>query len=123
MEVSVGDIPDPNRPFCGATDVAFRNDGHFYVSDGYCNARVIEYAADGRKVREWGTKGKGRGQFQIAHDVAVAGDGTVFVADRENGRVQWLDPGGRYLGEKHFGGQLFSAQAGPDGLVYVGTHA
>jgi outer membrane protein assembly factor BamB len=123
LEVSVGDIPEPNRPFCGATDVAFRKDGHFYVADGYCNARVIEYAADGKKVREWGTKGRSHGQFQLAHDVAVAANGTVFVADRENGRVQWFDPEGTYLGEKHFGGQLFSAQVGADGMVYVGTHA
>ncbi len=123
LEVSVGEIPDPNRPFCGATDVAFRSDGHFYVSDGYCNARVIEYAADGRKVREWGTKGNGHGQFQLVHDVAVAGDGSVVVADRENGRVQWFDAGGRYLGEKRFGGQLFSAHVGANGMVYVGTHA
>ena len=123
LEVSVGDIPDPDRPFCGATDVAFRGDGHFYVSDGYCNARVIEYSGDGKKVREWGAKGKGHGEFQLAHDVAVGGDGTVFVADRENGRVQWFDAEGRYLGEKTFGGQLFSAQVGANGMVYVGTHA
>lgn len=122
LEVSVGGIPDPSRPFCGATDVAFKKDGHFYVSDGYCNARFIEYAADGRKIREWGTKGKGQGQFQLVHDIAVAGDGTIFVADRENGRVQWFDPEGTYLGEKHFGGQLFSAQVGANGMVYVGTH-
>jgi outer membrane protein assembly factor BamB len=123
LEVSVGDIPDPQRPFCGATDVAFTKNGHFYVSDGYCNARVIEYAADGKKVREWGTKGRSRGQFELVHDIAVAGDGTIFVADRENGRVQWFDPSGRYLGEKHFGGQLFSAQVGANGMIYVGTHA
>lgn len=123
LELSVGDIPDPQRPFCGATDVAFTTDGHVYVSDGYCNARVIEYAADGKKVRQWGAKGKGHGQFQLVHDVAVAADGTVFVADRENGRVQWFDPNGGYRGEKYFGGQLFSAQVGANGMVYVGAHA
>ncbi len=122
LEVSVGGIPDPDRPFCGATDVAFRKDGHFYVSDGYCNARVIEYAADGTRVREWGTKGTDRGEFRLVHDIAVADDGTIVVADRENGRVQWFDPEGQYVGEKHFGGQLFSAQIGPDGMIYVGTH-
>jgi outer membrane protein assembly factor BamB len=123
LEVSVGDIPDPDRPFCGATDVAFGKNGRFYVSDGYCNARVIEYGGDGTKLRQWGTKGRGRGQFQVAHDVAVAADGTIYVADRENGRLQWFDSEGTYIGEKHFGGQLFSAQVGADGMVYVGTRA
>jgi len=33
---------------CGATDVAFAQNGNVFVSDGYCNGRVIEYAADGR---------------------------------------------------------------------------
>jgi outer membrane protein assembly factor BamB len=123
LQVSVGDIPDPSRAFCGATDIAFENNGHFLIADGYCNARVIEYAADGRKIREWGKKGTGPGEFHLVHDVSVAPDGTIFVADRENGRVQWFDADGKYLGEKHFGGQLFSAQAAANGMVYVGTHA
>jgi len=122
LEVSVGDIPFPDKLFCGAIGTAFRKDGHFYVGDGYCNARVVEYAADGRKVREWGRKGTGPGEFNLVHDISAAADGTIYVADRENGRVQRFDPDGRYLGEKHFGGQLFSVAAAPDGMVYVGTH-
>lgn len=123
LQVSVGEIPHPERPFCGATDIAFEKNGHFLISDGYCNARVIEYDADGRKVREWGKAGKGPGEFHLVHDVSVAPDGTIFVADRENGRVQWFDPEGRFLGERHFGGQVFSAQVAADGMVWVGTHA
>lgn len=122
LEVSVGDIPSPDKLFCGAIGVAFRDDGHFYVGDGYCNARVVEYAADGRKVREWGRKGGGPGEFNLVHDISAAPDGTIYVADRENGRAQWFDPDGRYLGEKHFGGQLFSVAVAPDGMVYAGAH-
>ena len=61
LEVSVGDVPDPCRNFCGATDVAFAQNGHVLVSDGYRNARVIEYDAGGSKVREWGKRGPARG--------------------------------------------------------------
>ena len=122
MEVSVGDIPDPKRPFCGATDVAFKPDGHFYISDGYCNTRVIEYDASGKKLHEWGAKGTGPGQFNLVHDVSLAADGTLYVADRENGRLQWFDESGKFLGEKHFGGQLFSVSVAPDGDVFVGAH-
>lgn len=123
LEVSVGDIPLPDKLFCGAIGVAFRKDGHFYVGDGYLNARVIEYTADGRKVREWGRKGTGPGEFNLVHDISVDDDGTIYVADRENGRVQWFDPDGRYLGQKQFGGQLFSVAVGPDGMVYAGSKA
>ena len=122
LEVSVGDIPFPEKLFCGAIGVAFRDDGHFYVGDGYCNARVVEYAADGRKVSEWGRKGGGPGEFNLVHDISAADDGTIYIADRENGRAQWFDPDGRYLGEKHFGGQLFSVAVAADGMVYAGTH-
>ncbi len=123
LEVSVGDIPFPDKLFCGAIGVAFRKDGNFYVGDGYCKARVVEYTAGGRKVREWGRKGTGPGEFNLVHDISAADDGTIYVADRENGRVQWFDPDARYLGEKHFGGQLFSVAIGPDGMVYVGAKA
>ncbi len=122
LEVSVGDIPFPDKLFCGAIGVAFRKDGHFYVGDGYCNARVVEYAADGRKVREWGRPGTGPGEFRLVHDISTADDGTVYVADRENGRAQWFDPDGRYIGEKHFGGQQFGIAVGPDGMVYASAH-
>ena len=123
LEVSVDDIPLADKLFRGAIGVAFRKDGHFYVGDGYVNARVIEYTADGRKLREWGRKGSGPGEFNLVHDISTADDGTIYVADRENGRVQWLDPDGRYLGGKHFGGQLFSVAVAPDGMVYVGSKA
>lgn len=123
LEVSADDLPLPDKLFRGATGVAFRKDGNFYVGDGYCNARVIEYAADGRKLREWGSKGSGPGEFNLVHDISAADNGTIYVADRENGRVQWFDPDGKYLGEKHFGGQLFSVAVAPDGMVCVGIQA
>lgn len=121
MEIDVGGIPDPKRAFCGATDIAFAKSGHLFISDGYCNSRVIEYLPDGKKVTEWGAKGTGPGQFINVHAISIAEDGTLYVADRENGRVQWFDQSGKYLGEKKFGGQLFSVIAAPDGGVYVGT--
>jgi len=121
MEIDVGGIPDRSRPFCGATDIAFAANGHLFVSDGYCNSRVIEYTADGKKLKEWGARGSGPGQFMNVHAISIAPDGTLYVADRENGRVQWFDQSGKYRGEKKFGGQLFSVAAAPDGNVYVGT--
>jgi peptidylamidoglycolate lyase len=39
--------------FCRPTDVAVATNGAFFVSDGYCNKRVIKFDADGRFVREY----------------------------------------------------------------------
>jgi DNA-binding beta-propeller fold protein YncE len=122
LAISVGDVPAPCRDFCGATDVAFAPSGHVLVSDGYRNARVIEYDAGGSKVREWGKRGSGPGEFHVVHAIAVGPQGNVYVADRENGRLQWFDPQGQFLGQWTYGGQLFTVAFSPAGDLYVSTH-
>ena len=88
----------PNN-FCSTTDIAFAANGHVFISDGYANARILEYSADGQKVREWGTPGTGPGQFVLPHSIQIDAAGLVYVADRENGRVQRFDQTGKYRGE------------------------
>lgn len=122
LEISVGDVPDPSRDFCGATDVAFGPNGHVYVSDGYCNGRVLEYDAAGKKVRQWGTRGTGPGEFNLAHAIAVSPRGNVYVADRGNGRLQWFDPQGTFLGEFKYGGEVYNVTFDQAGDLYVSTH-
>jgi DNA-binding beta-propeller fold protein YncE len=121
LEINVGDVPDPCRNFCGATDVAFAPNGHVLVSDGYRNARVIEYDAGGSKVRAWGKHGSGPGEFNVVHAIAVGPQGNIYVADRENGRLQWFDPQGTFLGQWTYGGQLFTVAFSPAGALYVST--
>ena len=82
-----------NRP----TDIAVTPDGSFYVSDGYGNNRVLKFAADGKFLFKWGTKGKGPGQFDLPHGIALDAAGRVFVVDRQNARVQVFDGKGNYL--------------------------
>lgn len=84
-----------NRP----TDVAVLPDGSFYVSDGYRNTRVVKFAADGRFEFQWGEPGKGPGQFDTPHAVALDADGRVHVADRQNDRVQVFDAKGSFVTE------------------------
>ena len=104
LEIAVGGQPTPCRNnFCGTTDIAFAANGHLFISDGYANARVLEYSGDGRKIREWGTPGKGPGQFVLPHSIQIDAAGVVYVADRENGRVQRFDQAGRYLDEWIYG--------------------
>lgn len=86
-------------PFHYPTNVALAADGSLYVTDGYGNARVHKFAADGRLLVSWGAPGGGPGQFRVPHGIAIDREGTVCVADRENSRLQFFDPDGRYLAE------------------------
>ncbi|CAN5623717.1 peptidyl-alpha-hydroxyglycine alpha-amidating lyase family protein [soil metagenome] len=88
------------------TDVAVTNDGSFYVSDGYGNSRVVKFSASGKYLFQWGTKGNKPGEFNIPHSISLDKNGNVYVADRENNRVQAFDSTGKFLKEykdKSFG--------------------
>lgn len=86
-------------PFHYPTNLALSPAGEMYVSDGYGNARMHKFSADGKFLFSWGEPGTGPGQFQVPHGVAVDQDGIVYVADRENSRIQLFSPDGRYLDE------------------------
>ncbi|HEX3931812.1 MAG TPA: peptidyl-alpha-hydroxyglycine alpha-amidating lyase family protein [Nocardioides sp.] len=76
------------KPFCRCTDVALGPDGSLYVSDGYGNARVHQYSPTGKLVRSWGGPGAGPGEFNVPHNIGCDATGYVYVADRENHRIQ-----------------------------------
>jgi DNA-binding beta-propeller fold protein YncE len=86
-------------PFHYPTNLAVGPGGELYVSDGYGNARVHKFTAEGRLLLSWGEPGSGPGQFRLPHGIAVDRQGTVYVADRENSRVQLFTPDGKYLAE------------------------
>ena len=86
------------KPFNRPTKVALDpKSGELYISDGYGNARVHKYTADGRHLFSWGDYGTGPGQFNLPHSVCTDSVGKVYVADRENHRVQIFDDQGNYL--------------------------
>jgi DNA-binding beta-propeller fold protein YncE len=110
MRIEVGGQPETKNPFCGTTDIAFAPNGHLFISDGYGNARILEYTADGKRLHEWGAKGTGPGEFRLPHGIAVDEHGVVYVADRENGRIQRFTSQGKYLGEWDNLGKAFSVR-------------
>jgi DNA-binding beta-propeller fold protein YncE len=92
-------------PFYHPTDVSVSADGHIYVSDGYRNSRVHKYAPDGTLVKSWGEPGNAGelrntkdkpNHFHTVHSVWEHKD-KVYVADRENNRIQIFTPDGVYL--------------------------
>jgi sugar lactone lactonase YvrE len=84
------------EPFNRCTHVALSPEGEIYVSDGYGNSRVHKYTADGKLLFSWGEPGTDPGQFNIVHNICADRDGYVYVADRENHRVQVFDRNGKY---------------------------
>ena len=84
------------EPFHRCTHTAMSPQGDIYVSDGYGNSRVHKYAPNGKLLFSWGGPGTDPGEFNIAHNIACDADGWVYVADRENHRVQVFDSNGKY---------------------------
>jgi DNA-binding beta-propeller fold protein YncE len=86
------------QPFQQPTKVARDpKTGELYISDGYGNARVHKFTGEGKYVSSWGESGIDAGQFNLPHSVALDKDGRVFVADRENLRIQIFDRRGKFL--------------------------
>src|SRR5262245_10615002 len=90
--------------------------------------RVSVYTPQGRLLRQWGQHGTGTGEFDCPGGIAVAKDGSVYVADQTNHRVQVFDGTGRFLfqwgkygnGPGEFGGQSSrpSRVGGPQFLTF-----
>jgi DNA-binding beta-propeller fold protein YncE len=87
------------QPFCRCTHTALSPEGDIYVCDGYGNARVHKYSPDGKLLFSWGEPGTRPGQFNIPHNICCDADDNVYVADRENHRIQVFDGKGRYQGQ------------------------
>ncbi|MDQ7910142.1 peptidyl-alpha-hydroxyglycine alpha-amidating lyase family protein [Phytohabitans sp. ZYX-F-186] len=109
----------PGPPFNRCTNLAFGPDGDVYVADGYGNCRVHRFDPAGRLRGSWGEVGTGPGQFHLPHGIAVAGDGRVLVADRENDRIQVFDPDGGYIEEWTGVRRPCDLAVAADGRVYV----
>ncbi|MDX1601061.1 MAG: NHL repeat-containing protein, partial [Anaerolineales bacterium] len=76
-------------------------DGNLYVADAG-NHRIAVFSPDGEPVAAWGTFGAEGGpgaqpQFNEPWGLAVADDGSVYVADTWNHRVQRVSPQGEVM--------------------------
>ena len=84
------------------TGVAIAPNGDIFVADGHSpnksnSARVVKYSPDGSFIKEWGHLGSEPGNFREPHDIFVGGSkGYVYVADRQNNRVQVFDQDGTF---------------------------
>ncbi|XP_036266810.1 peptidyl-glycine alpha-amidating monooxygenase isoform X7 [Pipistrellus kuhlii] len=114
--------------FCQPTDVAVDPDtGAIYVSDGYCNSRIVQFSPSGKFITQWGEESSGSnpqpGQFTVPHSLALVPHlGQLCVADRENGRIQCFKTDTkefvREIKHASFGRNVFAISYIP-GLLFV----
>ncbi len=79
------------------TDMTILPSGDIFVSDGYNNRRVVHFDANGNYVNQWGRGGDGPGEFALPHSIVADSHNRLYVADRENARLQVFDTKGKLL--------------------------
>lgn len=104
------------------TDVVVAPDGDVFVTDSHRNGlnnRVVQFSREGRFIRQWGTKGSGRGEISEPHTIAMDSRGRLFVGDRENNRIQIFEQDGAYVDEWRQFGRPSGIFIAPDDTIYV----
>src|SRR5205085_4635975 len=82
------------------SDVVTAPNGDIFVADGHgndSNARIVKFTKDGKFVKAWGKKGSGPGELDTPHGITIDSRGRLFVADRENSRIQIFDQDGSFI--------------------------
>ncbi len=113
------DMHNFNEP----TDVAFDSAGNIYVGQGHTRSvpKILKFDASGEFITQWGSAGTGPGEFAVAHSLAIDSDDNIYVADRENSRIQLFDVNGRYLSEWNFGTLVCAIYFHENGFMYMTT--
>jgi len=86
-----------DKHFGRPTDIAFLPDGSFWVTDGYENTRIVKFDKNGKFIKAVGMPGKGPAGFWAPHAIDTDRNGHVYVADRDNSRIQVFDSDGKHL--------------------------
>lgn len=119
LRVGEKGVPGNDRThFHDPASLTFLPDGSFYVADGYTNSRVVKFDRNGKYLLSWGTKGTAPGQFSLVHSVAADAN-RIYVADRNNDRIQIFDHGGKFLDQWPNIGRVTRVVTTEDAKVWV----
>ena len=112
-----------SRLFNEPTDLAFSPTGDIFVTQGHGRGdpRVLKFDKSGKFIKSWGGKGTGPGQFDLAHSIVIDSKGLVYVADRENRRIQIFDLEGKFIREWKYAGLPCGLYISPDQQMYMVT--
>jgi DNA-binding beta-propeller fold protein YncE len=111
---SSGLLNEPNDLAIGPAGDVFVVQGH-----GRGDPRVLRFDKTGKLKKAWGEQGTGPGQFDLPHSVVVDAKGLVYVADRQNRRVQIFDLEGKFVKEWKFAGLPCGLYISRDQQLYL----
>jgi DNA-binding beta-propeller fold protein YncE len=116
------------RLFNQPNDIAIAANGDVFVIQGHTpgpggDARVLKFDRTGKYLTQWGGKGNGPGQFQVAHGAAIDAQGLLWVVDRENQRIQVFDQNGKYVREMKYAGLPCAVDIGKQYVYMVNGFA
>lgn len=109
------------------TGVAIAPNGDIFVSDGHSGnksgaGRIVKFSPEGTFIKTWGRLGTEQGSFRDPHDLYVGGSrGYVYVADRQNNRIQVFDQDGTFVTAWRQFGQPSSVFVDTRDNLYVGS--
>ncbi len=91
------------------TGVLTGRNGDIFVVQGHTpftknDPRVLKFDKNGLFIKSWGGKGTEPGKFEVAHGIALDAQGQLWVADRENQRIQVFDQDGVFVKQLKYAG-------------------
>jgi sugar lactone lactonase YvrE len=109
-------------------DLAIGRNGDIFIVQGHTpgamgDPRVLKFDKNGTFIKSWGGKGKEPGKFEVAHGIAIDAKGLLWVADRENQRIQIFDADGKYIREVKYAGLPCSLAIGNQYIYMVNGFA
>jgi hypothetical protein len=104
-------------------DLAFGRNGDIFLVEGHSpgkgDPRVLKFDKNGTFLKTWGGEGSAPGKFNVAHAIAVDAQGRLWIADRENQRIQIFDQDGAFLEQMKYAGLPCSFQIGDQNIFMV----
>lgn len=102
-------------------DIALDSNGNVFIVQGHTRGepRVLKFDGEGNFIKMWGSRGDGPGQFAVAHSIVIDEDDNLYVADRENQRVQIFDVDGNLQDQWTFTAMACALYLGDDGYMYM----
>jgi sugar lactone lactonase YvrE len=108
-------------------DLAFAPNGDIFVVQGHTpgrgDPRVLKFDKNGKFIKSWGGHGSETGKFDVAHGIALDAKGQLWVADRENQRIQVFDQDGTFVREMKYAGLPCSLEIGDHYIFMVNGFA
>ena len=116
---TAGVAGDGPYTFDGVSDVQVADNGDIFVADGHNNSRIVKYSPEGKFIMEWGKAGSAPGEFNQPHALAMDSQGRLFVADRENLRIQIFDQEGNFIDAWSQFGRISGIAISSNDTLYV----